>query len=119
MNLYAYTVYDRKALQYHAPFFAVADGAAVRSFMDLANDLQTNVGRHPGDYVLYRCGAYNDLNGELLSVGALVHIADALSLVRQQPTIFDPPARTDAAGVRPEPVMTGAEREANKNGVLI
>jgi len=91
MILHAYTIYDRKALQYHSPFFAVADGAAVRSFMDLANDTQTSVGRHPGDYVLYRCGGYDDASGSLLPVTVLEHIIDAQAVVRAvSPLPFDP-----------------------------
>lgn len=78
----AYTLYDRKALQYHVPFFAPADGAAVRMVVDLASDQNTTVGRHPEDYVLYRCGAYDDASGSLLPVTALNHIADVSSLVR-------------------------------------
>ncbi|WNK12512.1 MAG: nonstructural protein [Microvirus sp.] len=85
--LHAYTVYDRKALQYHAPWFAVTDGAAVRSFADLANDPSTTVGRHPGDYVLYRLGSYDDAAGLLLPSTAPVHVSDALPLVRAQPEL--------------------------------
>lgn len=102
MILHAYTIYDRKALQYHSPFFAVADGAALRSFMDLANDPNTSVGRHPGDYVLYRCGAYDDASGSMLPVSALEHVSDALPLVRAQSGLpFDQVRlqRTDANGV--------------------
>lgn len=99
MILNAYTIYDRKALQYHSPFFAVADGSAVRSFMDLANDLQTTVGRHPGDYVLYRCGAYDDSSGSLLPANVLQHIIDALALVRpQSPLPFDQPIAVEPNG---------------------
>lgn len=81
MKLNAYTIYDRKGLNYHVPFFALTDGAALRSFSDLANDLQTNVGRHPADYVLYLCGVYEDDSAVLIG-NAPVHVADALSLVR-------------------------------------
>lgn len=81
MLLNAYSVYDRKAGHYHAPFFAVSDGAAVRSFRDLANDPQTTVGRHPGDYVLYRCGQFDDASGLLLHLSAVEHVTDALPLV--------------------------------------
>lgn len=96
MILHAYTIYDRKALQYHQPFFAVADGAAVRMFSDIANDQNTSIGRHPGDYVLFRCGGWDDQAGSLLPMPALQHITDALPLVqaRQQEPLF----RTDAAG---------------------
>lgn len=80
MKLNAYCIYDRKALVYHAPFFAVADGAAARSFSDLANDANTTVGRHPADYILYRVGTFDDAIGNLLPETA-VHIADAATLV--------------------------------------
>lgn len=82
MILNAYSLYDRKALQYHAPFFSVADGAALRMVADLVADPNTTVGRHPEDYVLYRVGAYDDASGSLLPVTALDHIADCASLVR-------------------------------------
>lgn len=95
MILNAYTVYDRKALQYHSPFFAVADGAAVRSFMDLANDPQTTVGRHPGDYVLYFCGCFDDGTGLLLPASPIKHVCDAQSLVKHQEALAFDPNRTD------------------------
>jgi hypothetical protein len=78
----AYTVYDRKALTYAPPFFALQDGLALRMFGDAINDPGTSLFRHPGDYVLYRCGAYDDASGQLLPVTVLEHIADAQSLVR-------------------------------------
>lgn len=92
MILLAYTIYDRKAHQYHAPFYAVADGAAVRSFMDIANDSSTTVGRHPGDYVLYRVGSFDDSNGSMLPTVGPEHVTDALPLVRNQPDFFTDPA---------------------------
>lgn len=96
----AYTIYDRKALIYSAPFFAVADGLAMRMFSDLVADSNTQVGRHPADFVLYRCGGYDDSNGLMSPATALQHIVDATALVRHQPSLpFDPPRRTDANGV--------------------
>lgn len=87
MKLYAYCVYDRKAVIYHAPFFTHSDGSAARSFSDLANDRSTTVGRHPADYVLFRVGQFDDASGQLLSEHH-VHIADASSFVEQQGAIF-------------------------------
>ena len=87
MKTYAYCVYDRKSLIYNTPFFAVSDGAAVRSFRDLANDLSTTVGRHPGDFVLYRVGTFDDAIGCMLPDTA-VHIADAQALVDPKPDLF-------------------------------
>lgn len=78
----SYTIYDRKALVYAPPFFAATDGLALRMFGDAVNDPQTSLFRHPGDYVLYRCGAWDDNAGQLLPVSVLEHIADAQALVR-------------------------------------
>lgn len=88
MNLHAYSIYDRKALQYHPPFFAAADGSAARTFQDLANDPQTTIGRHPSDYVLYRVGGWDDATGILSVDLPPQHVVDALSLVRAQPALF-------------------------------
>lgn len=77
MILQAYSIFDRKALQYHPPFYASTDGQAVRNFSDLANDPNTTVGRHPSDYVLYCVGCYNDANGFLEPFSPLRHVMDA------------------------------------------
>lgn len=88
MVLNAYSIYDRKALQYHPPFFASTDGAAVRSFSDLANDGNTTIGRHPADYVLFFVGTYNDGNAELVAESPLRHVMDATALLHVQPNLF-------------------------------
>lgn len=106
MLLKAYTIYDSKALQYHSPFYAVSDGAAVRSMTDLANDLNTQVGRHPRDYSLWLCGIYDDNNGHFTPQVPLVHVCDANALVRSeaQPSLFP----SDSAGPGQVPVQPEA-----------
>lgn len=81
MLLNCYSIYDRKALQYHAPFFQSTDGAALRSLSDLVADANTTVGRHPGDYVLYLIGQYDDQKGRMIPCEPLVHVIDAVALV--------------------------------------
>lgn len=81
MILRCYSIYDRKALQYHPPFYAVTDGSAVRSFADLVKDPNTNIGRHPADFVLYCVGTYDDNKGAMTPVSPLTHIMDAAALV--------------------------------------
>ncbi|AXH73234.1 MAG: nonstructural protein [Microviridae sp.] len=88
MLLNAYSIYDRKALQYHPPFFASTDGAAVRSLADLANDPATTIGRHPADYVLYFIGTYSDGNASFEPESPLRHVMDAEALLRLQPDLF-------------------------------
>lgn len=90
MILKAYSIYDRKTLQYHPPFFSSTDAAAVRSFGDLVNDSSSTVGNHPNDYVLYLVGEYDDQKGALIPCVPLHHIADAQALVRQTPAPLFP-----------------------------
>jgi len=90
MKLRAYSIYDCKALQYHPPFFAATDGAALRSFSELSNDVNTTVGRHPVDYTLWCVGEYDDNTGQFHPILPLAHVADASALVKvQQPFNFD------------------------------
>jgi len=89
MILRAYSIYDNKALIYNPPYFAGTDGAALRSFQEVANDMNTSIGRHPGDYSLWYVGDFDDLHGVLIPVRA-AHVADAVSLIQVQPPLgFD------------------------------
>ena len=88
MKTNAYTIYDRKGLLYHQPFFAVTDGAATRMVADLVRDNNTTIGRHPTDYVLFCCGEYDDQLGSLLPKSPLSHVIDCSALVEQQSGLF-------------------------------
>lgn len=81
MILRAYSIYDLKALQYHAPWFQSTDGAAVRMFSEVVNDKNTVFGRHPRDFVLFYIGTYDDQHGAMAPAIPLVHLVDGVSLV--------------------------------------
>lgn len=87
----AYTLFDNKALVYSPPFFVNTDGAAVRMVQDICNDLNTQIGRHPGDFVLYCIGTFSDSNAALEPLAPLRHVIDAVALVtiKQKPFDFD------------------------------
>lgn len=82
MLLNAYSIFDNKALQYHPPFYASTDAAAVRQVSDLVQDLNTQVGRHPSDFVLFCVGEWNDQNGGFTPALPLIHVVDAIALVK-------------------------------------
>lgn len=82
MRLRAYTLYDMKSVQHHAPFYAPTDGAAIRLVTDLANDLGTIVGRHPSDHVLYYVGDWDDEKGVFTPTDIKVHVRDVITLVK-------------------------------------
>ncbi|QCQ84725.1 nonstructural protein [Blackfly microvirus SF02] len=92
MLLNAYTLYDNKALVYSPPFFASAHGQAVRLVMEVAQDTNTTVGRHPSDFTLYCIGLFDDAAGSLLSADVREHISDVLPLApRRHPDFFGQP----------------------------
>lgn len=86
MMLRAYSIFDTKALVYMQPFFTSTNGAAVRMLADTANDMNTTIGRHPADYVLYCIGHYDDQSGAMTPYSPLEHVVDAVALVTIKPT---------------------------------
>lgn len=65
-KLAAYTIFDQAAGSYHRPFFAPADGMAIRSFTDIACDKDHEIGKHPEHYSLHRCGIFDDQKAVLI-----------------------------------------------------
>lgn len=82
MVLNAYSILDRKAAAFMSPFFMHQDGLAHRSFGDLVNDKnhQLGVNRHPEDYALYKVGTWDDSSGKLDSDDTPTHIVNALDV---------------------------------------
>lgn len=75
-----YAVYDVKAEIYNSPFFMPKGAMATRAFADLANDKNTTVGRHPGDFKLMHLGFFSPVTGvfKQLEVPESLGFADAL-----------------------------------------
>lgn len=65
MRLNVYTIFDSASQAYMRPFFMQSDGQALRSFTDIAQDADHEIGKHPEDYSLYRIGTYDDQKGAL------------------------------------------------------
>lgn len=85
MLLNAYSLFDNKALVYSPPFFVNTDGAAIRMLSDIANDTNTQVGRHPGDFVLFQVGTFSDGNGSIEPMFPARHVIDATNLLTIKP----------------------------------
>lgn len=65
MRLNIYSVFDAAVGVYKRPFFAQADGEAIRAFGDIAADTDHEIGKHPEDYSLFRIGTWDDGNAKL------------------------------------------------------
>jgi hypothetical protein len=80
----AYSFFDTKTGIYSAPFFMLHEGAAIRTATELANDLGTTIGRHPGDFQLRLVGEFDDNIGAIGSVGPAT-VLECSSLVKTRP----------------------------------
>ena len=60
MRYFLYSVFDSASAMYERPFCAQADGAAIRSFTDIACDADHPIGMHPEHYSLFRLGTFDD-----------------------------------------------------------
>ncbi|WNK15024.1 MAG: nonstructural protein [Microvirus sp.] len=65
-NLLVFTVFDSKAGFYKSPFILRSKGEALRAFQDIANDVQSDIGKHPEDFILYLIAEYDELTGVYL-----------------------------------------------------
>jgi hypothetical protein len=65
MKLKIFAVRDRATIQFGTPMFLVADGQAIRSFIDEVNrpDKDNQIYQHPDDFDLYAMGEYETTTG--------------------------------------------------------
>lgn len=63
MRLYVCSVRDRATSSYGNPMCVVAVGAALRGFSDEANRKDSEIGKHPEDYDLYKLGEFDTDTG--------------------------------------------------------
>lgn len=65
MKLFMYSVFDRCSGVYDRPFPSRSDAEAIRSFTDIACDTDHPIGKHPGDFTMFRVGTWDDNTGNL------------------------------------------------------
>jgi len=61
-----FSVYDCKSELYLNPFFMSTKGEALRAFGDIANDPQSQIGKHPCDFSLMEIGSFDDAKGMVM-----------------------------------------------------
>lgn len=87
MKIMIYSVYDSKTGVYGQPNFLLNKGAALRAWMDAANDQSSNIGKHPGDYTMFEIGEWDDEAGTIKMHDAKINIGCALEFQRKPSTI--------------------------------
>lgn len=63
MKHVVFSIRDSAVGAFMRPFTAAAQGAAVRSFMDEVQRSDSEMGKHPKDYEMFRLGTFDDESG--------------------------------------------------------
>lgn len=95
MLLRMYAFYDTKATVYGVPFFMINPATAMRAAIDLAQDNQTTVGRHPFDFILHELAVYDDTTGRIQAHPTPVDLGLVGAMLPQQQPL--PLMQRDAA----------------------
>lgn len=86
-----FSVFDNKSHVYYPPFTFQHLAQAVRAFVDLAQDRDGIISRHPEDYELVEVGVFDDSTGHVHAVERLNHGRASQHLARingDQPVLF-------------------------------
>lgn len=81
MEAKLYAVFDVKAQVFMSPVAFGTNGLALRWFADLVNNPECPFSRHPGDYILYEVGGWNDQSGNCACVSPHVQLAAGTDFV--------------------------------------
>ncbi|PWN77291.1 hypothetical protein CV717_28670 [Bacillus cereus] len=68
MKLSVYTIFDEKAMVYNKPFFLLNDDVCHRTMLDLVNNPETDIAKHPEDFILFKIGEYDDGTGVITNI---------------------------------------------------
>ncbi|WNK13448.1 MAG: nonstructural protein [Microvirus sp.] len=79
MNLYVFSFLDTKTGYFSTPFFMPHRGQAIRAAIDIGQDPNTTVGRHPADFILCEVACFDDQTGAFLN-GPVTQLGTVLSL---------------------------------------
>lgn len=63
MILKVFSIYDKASKVYNQPFFMLTKAEAIRAFAHMANDSNTDIGRHTLDFSLHMLGTYDNNTG--------------------------------------------------------
>lgn len=81
MLLKVYTVYDSKAEAYLQPFYCKSKGEALRSFTEVCNDKNSQIGKYPEDFTMFELGEFDDSNAQFKMYKSSVALGCAIEFV--------------------------------------
>lgn len=84
MQVKMFSIRDTKLSVYRRPFFFQHEIEALRAFIEVIRDGNTEVSRFPEDYDLYHIGDYDEVTGLVTTTGHHKFIASAKQIVSQE-----------------------------------
>lgn len=84
-----YTVYDSKVEAYMKPFFLRNKGEALRSWIEICNDPQSQMFKYPSDFTLFEIGEFDENTGKVTPHKTPTSVAMAID-VKKETMIKDP-----------------------------
>lgn len=64
MKVHVFSVLDSKIGSFAQPWFSPTVASGLRAFSEAAQDGQSTIAKHPGDFSLYLLGVFDDETGE-------------------------------------------------------
>lgn len=83
MILKVFACRDMKAQAFLQPFFSPTIGSAVRAFGDACGETGSPFNKHPGDYVLYEIGSFDDSTAALVAISPVKLLGSASDYVKE------------------------------------
>lgn len=59
-----YVIWDACAQIYNTPFYLLNDQVALRAAKDMLKQTNNQIAENPQDFIMFRCGTYNDETAE-------------------------------------------------------
>jgi len=83
MQSFVCAFFDSAAVAFGRPMFLPSVGVAMRSFSDEVNRVHddNNMNKHPGDFMLYELGLYDDSDGSFTLLDKPKLLARAIDVV--------------------------------------
>ena len=90
-KLKVYAVLDSKVGAFAQPFFMRTRGEALRGWEEVANDVQTQIGKYPSDFALMELAEYDEASGVFDNLVAPLNLGLASQFKRdsQVPGLVD------------------------------
>lgn len=79
-----FSVYDSKVETYSTPFFLRSKGEAMRTWVDIANDKSSDIGKHPEDYTLFEIGEWDQNTAKIQNHNTPVSLGVAIEFTRKE-----------------------------------